>query len=102
MELSRQATDLFATFDKAEITESELAIAQAALLSEHQARPITEYLREIAAFRLPETYPLTYESKIKAVSTLDLQRVAKRLLEANALTVLVLGKVNEGTKSQSE
>jgi hypothetical protein len=31
-----------------------------------------------------------------------LQRVAKRLLEANALTVLVLGKVGDGVKSQSE
>ncbi|MBS1809006.1 MAG: insulinase family protein [Acidobacteria bacterium] len=101
-ELSRQATDLFGTLDKAEIAESELATAQTALLGEHQARPIPEYLREIAAFKLPETYPLTYESKVKAVSTLDLQRVAKRLLEANALTVLVLGKVNDGTKSQSE
>lgn len=102
VEFSRQATDLFATLDKTEIAESELALAQAALLSEHQARPIIKYLREIAAFKLPETYPLTYESKVKAVSTLDLQRVAKRLLEANALTVLVLGKVNEGAKSQSE
>ncbi len=102
VELSRQATDLFATLDKAEIGESELALAQTSLLSEHQARPITDYLREIAAFKLPETYPLTYESKVKAVSTLDLQRVAKRLLEANALTVLVLGKVNVSAKSQSE
>ena len=100
--LSRQITDLFATLDKADFSESELAIAQAALLREHQARPMTEYLREIAAFKLPETYPLNYESKVKAVSTLDLQRVAKRLLEANALTVLVLGKVSEGVKSQSE
>jgi zinc protease len=99
---SRQATDLFATLDKSEISEVELATAQAALLNEHQARPITAYLEEIATFKLPETYPLTYESKVKAVSTLDLQRVAKRLLEANALTVLVLGKVGDGVKSQSE
>jgi zinc protease len=99
---SRQATDLFATLDKSEISEVELATAQAALLKEHAERPIPEYLEEIAAFKLSETYPLTYESKVKAVSTIDLQRVAKRLLEANALTVLVLGKVGEGTKSQSE
>jgi predicted Zn-dependent peptidase len=88
--------------DKSEISEVELATAQAALLKEHAERPIPEYLEEIAAFKLSETYPLTYESKVKAVSTIDLQRVAKRLLEANALTVLVLGKVGEGTKSQSE
>ena len=76
----------------------ELATAQTVLLREHQARTIPEYLREVATYKLPETYPLTYESKVKAVSTLDLQRVAKRLLEANALTVLVLGKVNESAK----
>lgn len=102
MDFSRQVTDLFATLDKAEISETELATAQTALLKEHQARALTDYLREIAAFKLPETYPLTYESKVKAVSTLDLQRVAKRLLEANALTVLVLGKVTDSAKSQSE
>jgi zinc protease len=102
VEFSRQATDLFATLDKSEISEVELATAQAVLLKEHAARPITEYLEEIATFKLSETYPLTYESKVKAVSTIDLQRVAKRLLEANALTVLVLGKVGEGAKSQSE
>lgn len=94
MELSRQITEMFATLDKTEYSEVELATAQAALVREHQARTIPDYLREIATFKLPETYPLTYESKVKAVSTLDLQRVAKRLLEANALTVLVLGKVN--------
>ena len=99
---SRQATDLFATFDKSEISEVELATAQSVLLKEHEGRAITEYLEEIATFKLSETYPLTYESKVKAVSTIDLQRVAKRLLEANALTVLVLGKVVEGVKSQSE
>ena len=102
VEFSRKATDLFATLDKSEISEVELATAQSVLLKEHEARPITEYLEEIATFRLSETYPLTYESKVKAISTTDLQRVAKRLLEANALTVLVLGKVGEGTKSQSE
>jgi len=102
VEFSRKATDLFATLDKAEISEVELATAQSFLLREHEARAIIEYLEEIATFKLSETYPLTYESKVKAVSTIDLQRVAKRLLEANALTVLVLGKVSEGTKSQSE
>ena len=102
VEFSRKATDLFATLDKSEISEVELATAQAVLLKEHETRPITEYLEEIATFKLSETYPLTYESKVKAVSIIDLQRVAKRLLEANALTVLVLGKVTEGPKSQSE
>ncbi len=99
---SRQATDLFASLDKSEISEVELATAQSVLLKEHEARAITEYLEEIATYKLSETYPLTYESKVKAVSTIDLQRIAKRLLEANALTVLVLGKVGEGAKSQSE
>ncbi|HEX4945597.1 MAG TPA: pitrilysin family protein [Blastocatellia bacterium] len=96
---SKQATDLFATLDKSEISEVELATAQTVLLKEAQERPIAEHLQEIATYKLPETYPLTYESRVKAVSTIDLQRVAKRLLEANALTVLVLGKVGDGAKS---
>lgn len=101
VEYSRRATDIFASLNKAEFTEAELAAAQSSLLNEHRNRPVHEYLREIATFKLPETYPLTYETKVKAVATSDLQRVAKRLLEANALTLLVLGKVTENFKSQS-
>ncbi len=101
VEISRQMTDVFSLLSKNEISELELATAQSALLNEHHAKSVSEYLREIAAYRLPETYPLNFENKVKAVTTLDLQRVAKRLLDANALTVLVMGKVNENFKSQT-
>ena len=94
-EISRQITDIFALLSKNEISELELATAQSALLEEHRAKSVSEYLREIASYKLPETYPLNFENKVKAVTTLDLQRVAKRLLDANALTVLVMGKVSE-------
>ncbi len=102
LSFSRNATDVFATLNKAEISETELATAQIEILKEHAAHSVPEHLREIATFKLPETYPLTFETKIKGISTLDLQRVAKRLLEANALTVLVLGKVNDNYKAPSE
>lgn len=95
VEISRQITDIFAQLSKQEISEVELATAQAALLEEHRAKSVSEYLREIATYKLPETYPLNFENKVKAITTLDLQRVAKRLLDANALTVLVMGKVSE-------
>jgi predicted Zn-dependent peptidase len=48
---------------------------------------------------LPRNYPLTIPSKIESISAAEVQRVAKKLLDANALTVVVLGKVNESFKS---
>jgi zinc protease len=98
-ELSRRATDLFAALDKSEFTAQELSAAQAALLAEHNARTVEDYLREIEMYQLPRNHPLTYADRVNAVTTADLQRVARKLLEANALTVVVLGRVGDGFKS---
>jgi zinc protease len=98
-EVSRQATDLFAALGKGEFTAQELAAARAALVAEHNARTVEDYLREIETYGLPRNYALTYVEKVSALAAADLQRVAKRLLEANALTVVVLGRVGDGFKS---
>lgn len=98
-ELSRRATDLFAALDKSEFTAQELSAAQSALLAEHNARTVEDYLREIETYQLPRNHPLTYADRVNAVTPADLQRVAKKLLEANALTVVVLGRVGDGFKS---
>ncbi len=97
--LSRQVTDAFAALATAEITTDELAAAKAALNSEFAAYPIEQSLRDIEAFNLAKNWPLTLNKNISDLTAAELQRVAKRLLEANALTVVALGRVNE-LKSQ--
>jgi zinc protease len=97
--ISRQATDMLAALATKEIAADELATSKAALAGEFAARPIEQFLREIESYNLPKNYPLTLNERIEKLTAADLQRVAKRLLEANALTVVALGRVNE-LKSQ--
>jgi zinc protease len=97
--ISRQITDTFAALATKEAAADELATSKAALAGEYAARPIEQFLREIETYNLPKNYPLTLGSRIEKLTTADLQRMAKRLLDANALTVVALGRVNE-LKSQ--
>jgi zinc protease len=97
--VSRQVTDMFAALATKEIAADELATIKAALAAEYAARPVEQFLREIETYNLPKTYPLTLKERIEKLTAADLRRVAKRLLEANALTVVALGRVNE-LKSQ--
>lgn len=97
--LSRQVTDAFAALATAEITAEELAAAKAALNAEYAVYPIEQFLRNIEAFSLAKDWPLNLNKNINNLAAADLQRVAKRLLDANALTVVALGRVNE-LKSQ--
>lgn len=97
--ISRQVTDAFAALATKEAAADELATIKAALAGEYAARPIDQFLREIETYNLPKNYPLALNERIEKLTAADLQRVAKRLLEANALTVVALGRVNE-LKSQ--
>jgi zinc protease len=99
-EFSRHATDSFAALATSQVSAEELAAAKAALAGDYAARSIGDQLREIEVYALPRNYPLTFATRVNNVSAADLQRVAKRLLEANALTVVVLGRVNGDFKSQ--
>ncbi len=98
-ELSRRATDAFTSLVGATISASELAEAKSVLANDLAARPIEHNLRDIEMFLLPRNLPIEIGKKIEAISAADLQRVAKRLLDANALTVVVVGKVNEAFNS---
>jgi zinc protease len=93
--ISRKITDAFAGLATQEITADELAAAKAALTADYGARPAEQYLREIETYALAKTWPLNVTQAISNITAADAQRVAKRLLEANALTVVALGRVNE-------
>ncbi|HWQ36898.1 MAG TPA: pitrilysin family protein [Blastocatellia bacterium] len=99
-DFSRKATDSFAALSTAPVTAEELSAAQAALKAEYAARSVEDQLREMEIFALPRNYALNFATRVSAVTAADLQRVAKRLLDANALTVVVLGKISEQLKSQ--
>jgi zinc protease len=95
-DFSRRATEIFAALTTSPVSAEEMATAKKALADEYSARPPAYYLREIEVYSLPRNYPLEVVKKIEAISTADIERISKKLLEANALTVVVLGKVNEG------
>lgn len=100
-EFSRRATDTYASLATTPITEEELAAAKASLISEHEAQPIIEHLREMEAYNLPRNHALNYAARVNAITAADAQRVANRLRETNALTVVVLGRVSNQPKSET-
>jgi zinc protease len=99
-DFSRKATEAFASLATAQISAEELSAAQAHLNAEYSARSVEDQLREIEFFALPRNHALTYSNRVSALSAADVQRVAKRLLDANALTVVVLGKISDQPRSQ--
>ncbi len=98
-QFSRKATEHFASLATTPVSAEELAAAKTTLAGEYAAHPIEHYLREIEVFGFPRNYPLTIQSRVDAITAADVQRVAKRLLDANALTVVALGRVNESFKT---
>jgi zinc protease len=96
---SRALTEIFTSITTAPISPEELAAAKTALTNEYSSRPPEIYLLEIEAYSLPRNFPLEIAKKIDAISIADLARVSKKLLDANALTVVVLGRVKEGFES---
>jgi zinc protease len=99
-DFSRRATESFAQLAQVAVSAEELAAAKAALTAAYAAQSVVEQLREVEMQGWPRNYPLTFASRINAVTAADLQRVAKRLLEANAMTVVILGRIIEERTSQ--
>jgi zinc protease len=95
-EVSRAATDAFAAFASTLVPEGELAAAKASLKGEKAERSMADQLHEVESFGLAKNVPLVWSSRIDGITSADIQRVAKRLLEANALTVVVLGPASAG------
>ena len=96
---SRKATESFASLATTAVSAEELAAAKSGLAEQYAARPVEDYLREIEVFRWPKTYPLTVKEAIEKITAADVQRIAKRLFDANAMTVVALGRVGENFKS---
>jgi zinc protease len=96
---SIKATENLASLATTAVSAEELAAAKSALLEEHAARPVEDYLREIEVFKTPKNYPLTVKDSIEKITAADVQRAAKRILDANAMTVVALGRVGANFKS---
>jgi zinc protease len=94
-EFSRRATESFAALATAPVSEDEVAAAKSALAGEYAARSVEHNLREIEMFLLPRNFPLEVAGAIQKITAADVQRVAKRLFDANALTVVVVGNVSD-------
>ena len=94
-QVSRTATDAFAAFAANPPTEAELASAKASLKGDRAAQTMADQLFEVERFGLPKNTPLVWATRLDAITTAEVQRVARRLLEANALTVVVLGPTTE-------
>jgi zinc protease len=94
-EISRKATEHFSSLASTPVTADELTAAKSSLAEDHAAKPIREHLRDIETFGLPKNHPINLKSKIDSISAADVQRVAKRLIAANAITVVALGRVND-------
>src|SRR5215470_4253203 len=88
-----------ASLATAAVTAEELRAAKSNLEEEHAAYPVEHYLREIEVFKLPKNYPLNIKENIEKITAADVQRIAKRLFDANALTVVAMGRVNESFKT---
>ena len=97
-ELSRKMTESFAALATNSIAGEELAAAKSYLIGQYASLPVELNLRNIEIYSLPRNFPLNVATKIEAVTSADIQRVAKKLLDANALTLLVSGKVSESFK----
>jgi predicted Zn-dependent peptidase len=96
---SRKATESFASLATTAVSAEELAAAKSGMAADHVARSVEDYLREIEVFRSPKNYPLTVKENIEKITAADVQRVAKRFFDANAMTVVALGRVSENFKS---
>jgi len=94
-EFSRRATDTFASLAATPLSEIELAAAKSSLVGDYNARSIEESLRTIEMFLLPRNFPIEVSGAIQRITAADVQRVAKRLFDANAMTVVIVGKVND-------
>lgn len=96
---SRKATESFASLATTAVSAEELAAAKSSATEESASYTIENYLRDIEIFRLPKNYPLNVSANIEKITAADAQRVAKRLVDANAMTVVALGRVNENFKT---
>jgi predicted Zn-dependent peptidase len=80
----------------ADVTDVELARAKDQIIKSFPARFATRanvaaQLAELAVFGLPDSYVTDYTKKIAAVTKDDVRRVARKYLDPNHLTIVVVG-----------
>ena len=80
----------------ADVTDVELARAKDQIIKSFPARFATRanvaaQLAELAVFGLPDSYVTDYTKKIAAVTKDDIRRVARKYLDPNHLTIVVVG-----------
>jgi predicted Zn-dependent peptidase len=85
-----------ASMRDADVTDVELARAKDQIIKSYPARFATRgnvaaQLAELAVFGLPDSYITDYTKKIAAVSKDDVRRVARKYLDPNHLTIVVVG-----------
>jgi zinc protease len=85
-----------ASMRDADVTDVELARAKDQIIKSYPARYATRgnvaaQLAELAVFGLPDSYLTEYTKKIAAVSKDDVRRVARKYLDPNHLTIVVVG-----------
>jgi zinc protease len=86
------------TVSAAELEEGKRAIAARFALSLEQPTTMLSLAVSRVQFRLPEDYWDTYPDKIMAVTTDDVQRVARKYLDPDAMQIVAVG---DGLKIQS-
>jgi len=97
-DVSQRLTESFSALGTTAISADELAEARGRLMSRLSGRPVEDWLRDIEAFSLPRNYPLTVKQRLDAATVADLQTLAKKIFEANALTVVLAGRVDGAGK----
>jgi len=85
-----------ASMRDADVTDVELARAKDQIIKSFPARFATRanvaaQLAELAVFGLPDSYITDYTKKIAAVTKDDVRRVARKYLDPNHLTIVVVG-----------
>jgi predicted Zn-dependent peptidase len=85
-----------ASMRDADVTDVELSRAKDQIIKSFPARFATRanvaaQLAELAVFGLPDSYITDYTKKIAAVTKDDVRRVARKYLDPNHLTIVVVG-----------
>jgi zinc protease len=85
-----------ASMRDADVTDVELARAKDQIIKSYPARFATRgntaaQMAELAVFGLPDSYVTDYTKKIAAVTKDDVRRVARKYLDPNRLTIVVVG-----------
>lgn len=78
------------------VTDDEMASAKAALIASlprnlASLAGIADMVREVYLNGLPEDYWTQFQNGVKAVTAADVQRVARQYIDADHLTILIVG-----------